>query len=216
MESGVPAMPPPREIRHGRILGERERVEPDQALSLPPPAQTRPGRLSLSAVAPIRMGTSATHRSQRSTTAGRPKPPRGVITLIRVDDVAAFVVGGLPDPPRRRGIRAAPPPRQSCRSVSASLRCQEPQRLGQPAGAGQQPLGLLGHVALLQMVDELRGLLALGLAHGFENARLGDAAEIVVDGRRQPASTMSSPTARASRSAWSRRVRGHARDAGPP
>src|SRR5260370_10624536 len=31
------------------------------------------------------------------------------------------------------------------------------------------------------MVDELGGLLALGLAHCFENAGLGDTAEIVVD-----------------------------------
>ena len=34
------------------------------------------------------------------------------------------------------------------------------------------------------MVDELRRLLALGLAHGFEDARLRNPAEIVIDGRR--------------------------------
>jgi len=33
------------------------------------------------------------------------------------------------------------------------------------------------------VVDELHRLLALYLAHGLENARFGDPAEIVVDGR---------------------------------
>ena len=46
----------------------------------------------------------------------------------------------------------------------------EPQRLGQPTGALEQALGLLGHLALLEMVDELRGALALRLANGFEDA----------------------------------------------
>jgi hypothetical protein len=35
----------------------------------------------------------------------------------------------------------------------------------------------------LEVVDQPRRLLALGLVHGFENAGLGDATEIVVDGR---------------------------------
>src|SRR5688572_10489899 len=60
------------------------------------------------------------------------------------------------------------------------------QRLGQPAGIREQALGLPGHVGLLEMVDQLRRHLALALAHGLENAGLGDAAEIVV-GRRPPA-----------------------------
>lgn len=63
----------------------------------------------------------------------------------------------------------------------------ETQRLRQPARAIEKPLGLLGHVGLLQMVDQLSRRLTLGLAHGLQNARLGDPAEIVVDGR-SPAS----------------------------
>lgn len=59
------------------------------------------------------------------------------------------------------------------------------QRLGQPAGVGQQTFGLLGHVALLHVVDELRGPLAGGLADGLHDAGLGDAAEIIAD-RRPP------------------------------
>src|SRR3546814_11999244 len=50
--------------------------------------------------------------------------------------------------------------------------------------SGEQALGLLRHVRLLEVVDELGRGFALGLAHGFEDACLGDAAEIVVDGRR--------------------------------
>ena len=39
------------------------------------------------------------------------------------------------------------------------------------------------HVGLLEMVDELRRLLALRLPHRFEDARLRNPAEIIVDGR---------------------------------
>ena len=59
----------------------------------------------------------------------------------------------------------------------------ETERLGQPARTIEQPLGLAGHVTFLEVVDQPRRLLALGLVHGFENAGLGDATEIVVDGR---------------------------------
>ena len=53
----------------------------------------------------------------------------------------------------------------------------------QPSGPFEQSLGLPRHVAFLEVVDELHRLLALYLAHGLENARFGDPAEIVVDGR---------------------------------
>ena len=39
------------------------------------------------------------------------------------------------------------------------------------------------HVALLEVVDKLHRLLTLGLTNRFENTRLGNPAEIVVDGR---------------------------------
>ena len=58
------------------------------------------------------------------------------------------------------------------------------QRLGQPTRAGEQSLCLLGHIGLLQVVDELSGCFALGLPHRLQHARLRDPAEIVVDGRR--------------------------------
>ena len=60
------------------------------------------------------------------------------------------------------------------------------QGFGQPEAVGEKAFGLARHVALLQVVDQLRFLLAAAFAHGFENAGLGDAAEIVVD-RRRPA-----------------------------
>src|ERR1700730_2254151 len=62
----------------------------------------------------------------------------------------------------------------------------EPQWLGEPASIREQALGFLGHLALLEMVDELGSGLALGLTNRFEDAALGDAAEIIVD-RRSPA-----------------------------
>jgi len=57
------------------------------------------------------------------------------------------------------------------------------QRLGHPAGTGEKPLGLLGHLRLLEMVDELRRRLAFGFAHGFQNAGLGNTTQVIVDGR---------------------------------
>ena len=62
----------------------------------------------------------------------------------------------------------------------------ETQRLGEPAGVLEQALGLLGHLGLLEMVDQLRGGLSLGLTDRFEDPALGHPAEIVVD-RRPPA-----------------------------
>ena len=43
--------------------------------------------------------------------------------------------------------------------------------------------GAAGHVGLLEMVDELHRLLALGFAHRLEDAYLRHSAEIVVGGR---------------------------------
>lgn len=84
----------------------------------------------------------------------------------------------------------------------------ETQRLRQPARAIEKALGLLCHIGLLQMVDQLRRRLALRFPHGFQNTRLGDPAEIVVDGR-SPASlhNVEPDRGRASTSTWSRRVR---------
>ena len=90
--------------------------------------------------------------------------------------------------PARRGPRHRPRGIQRLGLPSAGRRRRPPgPRLGEAQRSGSQPLsassrsGFLRHVALLQMVDELRGLFARALAHGFEDARLGDAAEIVVD-----------------------------------
>ncbi|WP_287461298.1 hypothetical protein, partial [Sphingomonas sp.] len=59
----------------------------------------------------------------------------------------------------------------------------EAQRLGQPGRPFEKTGGLSGHQVLLHVVDQLRGVLAAGLAHGLDDPGLGDAAEIVVDGR---------------------------------
>ena len=40
---------------------------------------------------------------------------------------------------------------------------------GKPTGVLEQTLGLLGHLAFLEVVDELRSALALGLTNRFEN-----------------------------------------------
>ena len=60
------------------------------------------------------------------------------------------------------------------------------QRFGQPARLGEETFGFGRHVALLQMCDELGGALAGAFTHRFEDAGLGDAAEIVGDGRPPP------------------------------
>src|SRR3546814_5016951 len=56
----------------------------------------------------------------------------------------------------------------------------------QPVRIGQQPFGLAGHVALLQMVDQTCRLVVLGFGDRHQDARLGDPAEIILD-RRLPA-----------------------------
>ena len=53
------------------------------------------------------------------------------------------------------------------RRLRGGIDLRKPQRFGQPARAFEQPLGLLRHLALLEMVNELHRLLALGLTHGF-------------------------------------------------
>ena len=60
------------------------------------------------------------------------------------------------------------------------------QDLGQPAAAFEQPLGLGGHLALLQVIEKLSGALPLRLAHGLKDPGLGHPVEIAVD-RRLPA-----------------------------
>jgi phage-related minor tail protein len=55
------------------------------------------------------------------------------------------------------------------------------ERFGQPAGIGEEAFGLARHVVLLQMLDQARRLRTLGLGDRFENARLGDPAEIILD-----------------------------------
>ena len=55
------------------------------------------------------------------------------------------------------------------------------QRLRQPAGTGQEFFGFRRHLTLLQMVDELRRLVAPCFPHRAKDAGLGDAAEKVLD-----------------------------------
>src|SRR5262245_57953925 len=74
----------------------------------------------------------------------------------------------------------------SRRQIGRGRTVRKAQRLRQPAGTVEQPLGLLRHLAFLEMVQELGGMVALGLPDRFENAGLGDTAEVVVD-RRPPA-----------------------------
>src|SRR5579864_3609162 len=56
----------------------------------------------------------------------------------------------------------------------------EPQWLGEPTSIREQALRFPGHLGLLEVVDELHCGLALGLTNRFEDAALGDAAEIIV------------------------------------
>src|SRR5437016_5048 len=47
-------------------------------------------------------------------------------------------------------------------------RLNETQRFGEPASILKQALGFLGHLRLLEMVDQLRSALAPRLSDGFE------------------------------------------------
>ena len=121
--------------------------------------------------------------------AGRPQPPRlstitpprrraaGFLGIGRRRITGAVVVALGEE--RRESVRPGLP----FAIGLGRLNVGRAQRLGQPARAAQQPLGLLGHVGLLQMIDELRRLLALRLPHRFEDARLRNPAEVIVDGR---------------------------------
>ena len=114
--------------------------------------------------------------------AGRPKPPRwcGHSAAMAWDCGSSASDPASSSPARKAGSASVSP---SPVGLRAGLGVGQAQRLGQPARALQQPLGLLGHVGLLEMVDELRRLLALGFAHRLEDASLRHPAEIVVDGR---------------------------------
>ena len=61
----------------------------------------------------------------------------------------------------------------------------ETERLRQPANV-EKTFGLLRHIRLLQMVDQLRRLLAFRFPNRFEDAGFCNAAEIVVDGWSPP------------------------------
>src|SRR5690242_7563133 len=54
----------------------------------------------------------------------------------------------------------------------------EAERLRQPAGTVEKAFSFLGHIGLLQMVDQLRRRIAYRFSDGFQNAGLGDPAEI--------------------------------------
>ena len=62
----------------------------------------------------------------------------------------------------------------------------ETERLRQPADTVEKTFGLLRHIRLLQMVDQLRRLLAFRFPNRFEDAGFCNAAEIVVDGWSPP------------------------------
>ena len=115
--------------------------------------------------------------------AGRPKPPRwwGHSAAMAWDCRSSASDPASSSPARKAGsasVSVSPSP-VACVPDSASA--SGAARAASPSA--QQPLGLLGHLGLLQMVDELRRLLALGFAHRLEDASLGHPAEIVVDGR---------------------------------
>src|SRR5208282_3126859 len=60
------------------------------------------------------------------------------------------------------------------------------QRLRQPAGVDEKPFSLLRHIALFEVVDELRGPLTGALPDRLEDPALRHAAQVIVD-RRPPA-----------------------------
>src|SRR3954462_3531766 len=82
-----------------------------------------------------------------------------------------------------RSVRAAP-----CPWVGQGQRrggeTRGAQHLRQPACAIEQALGFARHVALLEMLDQLRRGLALGLANRVQDLRLRDPPEIAVNRRR--------------------------------
>ena len=96
--------------------------------------------------------------------AGRPKPPRkrgsfgsNDMRLLLFGIGGGFVLGGGEEFGQGLSFTVGVLPRD--------IDLHETERLGQPARPIKQPLGLPGHVAFLEVVDELHRLLALGLAH---------------------------------------------------
>src|SRR5579859_1545389 len=130
------------------------------------------------------MGTDAVRRPPDTKNAGRPESSRAVVLfrsltlwpIVVGSDIPLLVVG------EEFGQRA----RFTLLLRRRRREIDEAERLRQPAGAIEETLGLLGHVGLLQMVDQLRRGLAFGLPNSLKNTGLGDTAEIVVD-RRSPA-----------------------------
>ena len=96
-------------------------------------------------------------------------------------------------------------------SASASQRCRRRscRQVRSPASAAapeasrrcQAAFRLLRHLRLLQVIDELRRVLALRLAHRLKDAALRDAAEIIVDrsASSRPRPCPAQPRARAGR-----------------
>ena len=130
-------------------------------------------------------------REQRETRALKNEGPTHWSGLRVTREERQIRGSGSPDRPIRRPaeIELSSPSVRNAGRVSTALAgrigrrrtVRETQRLRQPAGTVEQPLGFLRHLALLEVVQELGGMVALGLPHRFENAGLGDAAEVVVD-----------------------------------
>src|SRR5260221_3181939 len=115
-------------------------------------------------------------------TAGRPKPPRkrgsfgsDDMRLLLFGISGHFVLGGGEEFGQGSSFTVGVLPRD--------IDLQETERLGQPARTIEQPLGLARPVALFLVIDELYRFLALCLAHGLEETRCCNPAEIVVHGR---------------------------------
>ena len=155
-------------------MGRTARRSPEPPRLKPFPARALPLEPS-----PIKMGTDAVRRSPVTKNAGRPEPSRDVISFGGLDlwpivvgcDFPLLVIG------EEFGQRA----RFTLLLRRRRRDVDEAQRLRQPAGTIEKALGLLGHIGLLQMVDQLRRRLAFRFSNGLQNTGLGDPAEIVVD-----------------------------------
>src|SRR5712672_848821 len=159
------------------FLGERFWAEQPGALLRPRQLKPFPARLCLSL--PF---SSCEQRGEDVAKAAERRLPLRSSVLFGSDGLCRLDLADLASLPLVVGEEL----RQCFFDVRRRLHFGEPQRLGEPTGVLEQALGLLGHLALLEVVDELQGTLALRLTNRFENPRLGDAAEVVVD-RRSPA-----------------------------
>ena len=114
--------------------------------------------------------------------AGRPRPPR-MSTVTRPRPCAPALRRGR----RALGLVTREEVRQRLglagRPVGDGRDLDETQRLRQPAGAGKQPFGLLGHVGLLEVVDELCRRSPLASRTASRIAPWGPGRDIL-DGRR--------------------------------